>query len=685
MPFSLFSNFSMKLLLPFLAFQISLTHAQASINKRAIGAVTPLSSKSKVCSVLDYGAVADGRTDLGPAITKTFTSCVSGNAATLLIPEGDYSMATGVKLNKGSGWAFQIDGQITLTTDGSFNGNAIVIQNAQDVEVFSSNNKGAINGQGYVARRDSTGQNARLMRFISSTDVSVHNLILVDSPTFHLVFNNVANLDMFYITVRGPDIGGTDGIDLICDDNCHLHDFEVTNRDECVSVKSPSSNVLIENAYCNHSGGMSIGSLTADGVTDPSTAAAVSNITMQNIYVYKNTQMLMIKTFPGGSGAVGYVKDSLFQNFWAYDTTYALDIDQYWESHTTPNTGAVALSGLTFKNWQGTMDNGASRGAIVIRGSDIVPVQDITLEDFNMWTVNGNKVVNVCKNVYGTGYCAASGSGSATFTTSVTSTTPPAGFTSPTSPTWAVEGYGTTDPIPVYTPAVMWPAASSNVATSSAAPTRAASNSNSSSAAALTPSATLSLPSATSVSSAIAVISSAASDSISTALLAATPSPPIAGIPIGSGSVPSPSSNSTKTKRPCHTAPASPSGSIIPILTNATSALNATNTTATDPIVSAIANLTDPNTPPASPADASSIVSAIQSLTSGSASALPSGMMTSVLSGSAAAAVPTGDAVSSVVVGTGAGSGTQKATFEELLDLITELLGLFGQVFGKGQ
>lgn len=105
-------------------------------------------------------------------------------------------------LNKGSGWAFQIDGQITLTTDGSFNGNAIVVENAQDVEVFSSNNKGAINGQGYVARRDSTGQNARLMRFISSTDVSVHNLIFVDSPTFHLVFNNVANLDMYYITVR---------------------------------------------------------------------------------------------------------------------------------------------------------------------------------------------------------------------------------------------------------------------------------------------------------------------------------------------------------------------------------------------------------------------------------------------------------------------------------------------------
>jgi rhamnogalacturonan hydrolase len=90
-------------------------------------------------------------------------------------------------------------------------------------------------------------------------------MIFVDSPTFHLVFNEVSNLEAYHITIRGPSIGGTDGIDIICTDNCYLHDIEVTNRDECISVKSPSNNILIENIYCNQSGGMSIGSLTADG------------------------------------------------------------------------------------------------------------------------------------------------------------------------------------------------------------------------------------------------------------------------------------------------------------------------------------------------------------------------------------------------------------------------------------
>ena len=118
--------------------------------------------------------------------------------------------------------------------------------------------------------------------------MSVYNLILVDSPTFYLIFNTVLNLEAYYLTIRGPNIGGTDGIDLTCTDNCYIYDFEVTNRDECVSVKSPSQNVLIEDAYYNYSGGMSIGSLTAD-ITSPAAAVEVSNITMRNVYSYRST------------------------------------------------------------------------------------------------------------------------------------------------------------------------------------------------------------------------------------------------------------------------------------------------------------------------------------------------------------------------------------------------------------
>ncbi|KAA8905875.1 pectin lyase fold/virulence factor [Sphaerosporella brunnea] len=462
------AKFLSALLVP--AVFLSLVNA-SHVDKRSVGALTPLSKKTTVCNVLNYGAVADNKTDIGPAISKAFTACAKNGGATLYIPEGNYLQTTGVVLNGGSAFAIQLDGLITLSSDGSFSGNAIVIQHSQDVEVFSSNAKGAINGQGYITRMTSSGQNARLLRFVKCSDLSVHDLILVDSPTFHLVFNGVSNLEAYHITVRGPDKGGTDGIDVDCVDNCYLHHIEVTNRDECVCVKSPSSNVLIEEIFCNQSGGMSIGSLNANGATADN-APMVSNITMRNIHIYQCTQMLMIKTWPGGTGAVGYVKNSVFENFDAYDTTYALDIDQYWYGRTTPNTGAVALSDLTFSHWTGTVDNGAQRGVIRIAGSDQVPLTGITLEDLDMWTVNGNKVLNKCNNVYGTGYCAAvstSGMSLTTFTSTQTSTVAPTGFTSPTKPAWGVSGYGVTVPIPVYTPAVFWQPASPGVAKRAAA------------------------------------------------------------------------------------------------------------------------------------------------------------------------------------------------------------------------
>ncbi|KAG4440756.1 hypothetical protein IFR05_003743 [Cadophora sp. M221] len=460
----MFSSIISTLLVPTLLLS-SLVQGAAQVDKSSVGPLTPLSAKTKICNVLDYGAKADNKTDIGPAILSAFSKCAITGGATIYVPPGSYSIATGVVLNKGSAYALQIDGLITLTSNGAFNGNAFVLQNTNDVEVFSSNGLGAINGQGYIARITASGQNARLFRFINAKNIAFHDMILVDSPTFHLVFNSVSNMEAYHITVHGPNLGGTDGIDVICTENCYMHDIEVTNRDECISVKSPSNNMLIEDIICNQSGGMSIGSLTAD-ITDLSTAAAVSNITMRNIYTYQCTQMLMIKTYPGGSGAVGYVKNSLFENFWAYDTTYALDIDQYWYNHLTPNTGAVALSGLTFTNWTGTMNKGSSRGAIVIRGSDQVPAKDVTLSGFNMWTVNGNTVVNQCKNVYGSGYCVGKSIGLplATFTTSVTSTAAPAGFTAPAKPAWAVAGYGTNIPIPVYTPAALWKPVSSGVA-----------------------------------------------------------------------------------------------------------------------------------------------------------------------------------------------------------------------------
>jgi rhamnogalacturonan hydrolase len=66
--------------------------------------------------------------------------------------------------------------------------------------------------------------------------------------------------EVYNMIIRGANEGGLDGID-VWGDNIYIHDIEVTNKDECVTVKSPATNMLIENIYCNWSGGCAIGSL----------------------------------------------------------------------------------------------------------------------------------------------------------------------------------------------------------------------------------------------------------------------------------------------------------------------------------------------------------------------------------------------------------------------------------------
>jgi pectate lyase len=110
---------------------------------------------------------------------------------------------------------------------------------------------------------------------------------LVDSPKFHFVFQFGRNIEVYHLTIRGANLGSYDGIDAV-GENYWIHDNEVsritfglqqstaevaqvTNRDECVCVKSPSHHALIEHNVCNQAGsGVSIGSLNV--------SAEISNI-----------------------------------------------------------------------------------------------------------------------------------------------------------------------------------------------------------------------------------------------------------------------------------------------------------------------------------------------------------------------------------------------------------------------
>lgn len=262
----------------------------------------------------------------------------------------------------------------------------------------------------------------------------MHDLKLVDAPAFHLFLDGCSNGEVYNLIVRGADHGGLDGVD-VTGTNIHVHDVEVTNKDECVTVKSPSSNLLIEQIYCNWSGGSAIGSL--------STGTAISNVIYQKVYSQNCNQMMMIKS----NGGSGYVKNVQFNDFIGHSNAYSLDVDQQWGKQTTGAGNGVQLSDITFDNWRGTCSNGDERGPIKFNCAAGAPCTGMKVTDFAMWTEAGSSEKYTCENAYGSGACLKGGSGGSYSMITQTISSPPSGYSAATLPDDIKSSLGFTSPI----------------------------------------------------------------------------------------------------------------------------------------------------------------------------------------------------------------------------------------------
>lgn len=284
-------------LAPFVAAQLS----------GSVGPTTTRADKAatKVCNILDYGGKASTTTDNGPPIASAWADCKSGGE--VYIPSGNYGMATWVTLTGGTGVSINLEGIIYRTgTEETSAYTMIFVEHTTDFEFYSATSAGAIQGYGYEYLTDDT-YGPRLLRLYDVTDFSVHDIALVDSPAFHFTMDTCTNGEVYNMIVRGANEGGLDGID-IWGSNIWVHDVEVTSesrmpkawsrlkgigwltwlasftdKDECVTVKSPADHILVESVYCNWSGGCAIGSLAAD--------TAISNIEYNHVYSQNCNQM----------------------------------------------------------------------------------------------------------------------------------------------------------------------------------------------------------------------------------------------------------------------------------------------------------------------------------------------------------------------------------------------------------
>ncbi|PQQ09017.1 polygalacturonase [Prunus yedoensis var. nudiflora] len=112
------------------------------------------------------------------------------------------------------------------------------------------------------------------LRFYCSSDVTVRNIKIINSPQCHLKFDNSSWIKVNNITITSPDYSpNTDGIHLQNTQNVEIHHSTIGCGDDCVSIQTGCSNVHIHHIKCGPGHGISLGGLGKAG-----SVACVSNI-----------------------------------------------------------------------------------------------------------------------------------------------------------------------------------------------------------------------------------------------------------------------------------------------------------------------------------------------------------------------------------------------------------------------
>ncbi|KAJ3762056.1 pectin lyase-like protein [Lentinula raphanica] len=348
------------------------------------------------CSVLDYGAVADNSTDLGPALTKTWQECVIPQVTTtvatdvlLYVPAGNYLLASTVTFDGAENWNLHIAGEIFLPFNPDLTGTMLTFENCENILL---NGPGAIYGNGYRYRPggDLTlyPSRPRLIRFQTCNNCEITQIYLYDAPMFHVTMivsqltlprSNVAH-DMAIIASH---IGETDGFDMSGNNN-YVHDVSV-EVNECVTVKTPTNGFVAERITCKWTAGCNIGSFGSGA-----TGVDVQNVYYSDVTISNSDAGVMIKSYPNCQGTV---KNVTYTGFTLSAAAYPIYISAFWEGGTD-DTGTLEISDVTFENFQGT--GTPTRPAVLLDCNKATPCENIAFSDISLSDTKANSFTNAC-------------------------------------------------------------------------------------------------------------------------------------------------------------------------------------------------------------------------------------------------------------------------------------------------
>lgn len=384
-----------------------------------------------VYNIIDYGAVADGKTVCTAAIQRAVDLCDKNG--TVYIPKGEY--VSGAIFLK-SDMTFFLEEGAKLTGSGDIKDYPIIgcPYEGLDQLCYASlictdgaphrnitiDGTGVIDANGVTLfnaeMSENKGKRGRAVCIRNTENVTIKNVTIRQSPAWclHLIYCSNVVIDSIEIHTKFDengnkyDIFNCDGIDIDACKNVAIINSLIASQDDCIAIKSgrneegrragiSSENITIENCKFLSGFGVAVGSEMSGGVKD----VFVRNCT------FKNTHSIASVKAVRGRGAyiknIHYESCSLVNHSAEYgDTKWfrgAIYVDGFYgseefdaDARIEVNEGTPVVDGIYFKDI--TVETVAGN-AIYLCGLPEMPFKNIYLENVRAHGKYGMKVKNV--------------------------------------------------------------------------------------------------------------------------------------------------------------------------------------------------------------------------------------------------------------------------------------------------
>lgn len=189
-----------------------------------------------------------------------------------------------------------------------------------------------------------------MLRIKDSSLIRVDNITFTDPGFWCVVPTHSEDITITNLRVTASKYSpNTDGVEPMWSRNVLVRDAVISNGDDCITVKSGSSNVLVENVACENSHGITVGSVWYDDVV---------NVTYRNIALKNCGAGARIK---GRSQGNATVRDVRWENITLDGVGTGIEVDMDYETPgTVTSNKGVTVIGAAFAGVRGTVSKGAA-------------------------------------------------------------------------------------------------------------------------------------------------------------------------------------------------------------------------------------------------------------------------------------------------------------------------------------